>query len=224
MVVAVPYPSGMPIRVVLADDHPIVLQGLQALFERHADMVVVDACTNGSSALAAARSLGPDVLVVDLRMSDGGGLEVLRTVAAEQLTCRCVLLTGAISDQEIVEAVKLGLAGLVLKDSAPETLVDCVRRVHDGKQAIDRDTLLRAFRNVLDGDGDGGERGVAAALTQRELDIVRMIAEGLRNKVIADRLGIAEGTVKVHLHNIYEKLHVEGRMELLLAAQQRGLL
>jgi DNA-binding NarL/FixJ family response regulator len=221
MVVAVPYPSGMPIRVVLADDHPIVLQGLQALFERHADMVVVDACTNGSSALAAARSLGPDVLVVDLRMSDGGGLEVLRTVAAEQLRCRCVLLTGAISDQEIVEAVKLGLAGLVLKDSAPETLVDCVRRVHDGKQAIDRDTLLRAFRNVL--DRDGGERS-AAALTQRELDIVRMIAEGLRNKVIADRLGIAEGTVKVHLHNIYEKLHVEGRMELLLAAQQRGLL
>jgi DNA-binding NarL/FixJ family response regulator len=211
----------MPIRVVLADDHPIVLHGLQTLFERQGDIEVAAACTDGRSALEAARRLQPDVLVVDLRMSDLSGLDVLKMAAAERLSCRCVLLTAAISDHEIVEAMRHGTSGLVLKESAPDHLVDCIRGVVSGKQWIDQEMVVRAFRNVLD---QPGAPAVEETLTPRELEIVRMVAAGLRNKGVAARLGISEGTVKVHLHNIYEKLGVEGRVELLVSAQRRGLL
>lgn len=212
----------MAIRAVLADDHPIVLHGLQTLFDRQGDVEVVAACRNGQSALDATRSLDPDVLIVDLKMAGLSGLDLLRIVTDEKLRCRCILLTAAISQREALEAIKLGARGLVLKESPPETLVTCVRRVHQGEQWIDQDTVTRAFRTVL--DRESAERAIGEMLTPREIEIVRMIAQGLRNKIIADRLRISEGTVKVHLHNIYEKLGVDGRLALMLDAQQRGLI
>ena len=211
----------MAIRLVLVDDHPIVLQGLQQLFARQIDFEVVGSCPDADSALDAVRSTRPDVLVLDLRMPGADGLEVLRRLSAEGLPCRTVLLTAAVRDDEVVEAVKLGAMGLVLKESAPEALVDCVRRVHRGETWIEKETATRAFRTVLDRESAGRE--MTQALTPREIEIVRMVAQGLRNKVIAERLAISEGTVKVHLHNIYEKLGVDGRLELVLCAQQKGL-
>jgi two-component system, NarL family, nitrate/nitrite response regulator NarL len=212
----------MPIRVVLADDHPIVLQGLQHLFERHDDFAVAACCVDAATALEAVRSYKPDVLVLDLRMPGPNGLDVLRTLFNERASCRTVLLTAAISDDQVVEAVKLGAAGLVLKESAPEALLDCVRRVHRGEQAIDRDTVASALSAVL--DREAAEKETSRTLTPREIEIVGMIARGLRNRAIAERLSISEGTVKVHLHNIYEKFGVDGRLELLLVAQQKGLI
>lgn len=212
----------MRIRVVLADDHPIVLHGLQTLLERQADIEVAAACADGSSALNAARSVHPDVLVLDLRMPDLSGLDVVKAAAAERLSCRCVLLTAAMSDHEIVEAMRHGVSGLVMKDAAPESLIACIRGVQQGKQWIDQDAVVRAFQNVL--DRDDSQRAGHDLLTPRELEIVRMVGEGLRNKGIADRLGITVGTVKIHLHNIYEKLGVDGRLELLVSARQRGLI
>ena len=212
----------MPIRIALADDHPIVLQGLQQLFERHSDFEVVCCCTTGAAALIAVRSHRPDVLVLDLRMPEGSGLDVLRAIAAEKLECRIVLLTAAVSDDEVMEAVRLGAHGLILKESPPEALVDCVRRVFRGEQWLERGTLTRAFRRAL--DREAATRDAADALTPREIEIVRMVAQGLRNRAIAERLSISEGTVKVHLHNIYEKFAVDGRLELLLSARNRGLI
>ena len=212
----------MAIRIVLADDHPIVLHGLRTLFERQSDIEVVAACTDGSAALEAVRTLRPDVLVVDLKMPGLGGLDIVGTVVAEQPECRCVLLTAAISEPEIVEAMRRGVFGLALKESPPDSLVSGIRRVQLGQHWIDQDMVLRAFRNVLDREAD--VPAPRETLTQRELEILRMVAEGLRNKSIADRLGISEGTVKVHLHNIYEKLGVNGRVDLLVSARQRGLL
>jgi len=212
----------MPIRVVLVDDHPIVLQGLQHLFERHDDFQVTACCPDGDSALGAVRKNPPDVLVLDLRMRGPNGLDVLRTLSNEEIRCRTVLLTAAISDEQVLEAVKLGAAGLVLKESPPETLLECVRKVHSGEQWIDRDTVTRAVNTVL--TREAAEKEASAMLTPREIEIVRMVAQGLRNRVIAERLSISEGTVKVHLHNIYEKFGVDGRLELLLAAQQKGLI
>ena len=212
----------MTIRVVLVDDHPIVLQGLQHLFERHDEFRVVACCPDADTALDAVRQQGPDVLVLDLRMPGRSGLDALRTLSSEHLACRTVLLTAAISDDQVVEAVKLGAAGLVLKESPPEALLECVRHVHNGEQWIDRDTMTRALSTVL--DREAAESEASHTLTPREIEIVRMVAQGLRNRAIAERLSISEGTVKVHLHNIYEKFGVNGRLELLLTAQQKGMI
>src|SRR5919197_3479694 len=212
----------MPIRVVLVDDHPIVLQGLQHLFERQSDFEVVSCCHDGAAALDAVRTERPDVVVLDLRMPGASGLDVLREISNERLPCRTVLLTAAITEEQVLEAKKLGAAGLVFKESQPDALVSCVRRVHPGEQWIDRDTVARAIRTVL--DREAAAREASLMLTPREIEIVRMVAQGLRNKVIAERLSISEGTVKVHLHNIYDKFGVDGRLELVLCAQQKGLI
>ena len=209
------------ITLVLVDDHPIILQGLQRLFDHEPDFEVVRACLTGDEALEAVRSAPPDVLVLDLKMRDRGGLNVLRTLKAEGRSCRTVILTAAMRDDEKAAAVALGVAGIVLKESPPAALVDCVRDVHRGLRRIDTATLARAA-----GRGRGGSSSVddtSPALTPRESEIVRLVAQGLRNKELAQRLSITEGTVKIHLHNIYDKLGVDGRLELVLSAQQKGL-
>ena len=146
---------------------------------------------------------------------------MLKTLAAEKRRCRTILLTAAISDDDVVEAVRLGARGVVLKESSPETLLECVRRVHRGEQWIDRETMTRAFGHAMQREAAMREAG--RILTPREIEIVRMIAQGLRNRVIAERLSISEGTVKIHLHNVYEKLGIDGRLELMLYAQEKGL-
>jgi DNA-binding NarL/FixJ family response regulator len=210
-----------PIRLVLADDHAIVLHGLKRLFEGHPDFRVVECCVDGEGAIAAASDDTCDVLVLDLRMPGRTGLDVLKTLAAEKRRCRTVLLTAAISDDDVVEAVRLGAWGVVLKESSPETLLECVRRVYRGEQWIDRETMTRAFGHAM--QREAAMREASRILTPREIEIVRMIAQGLRNRVIAERLSISEGTVKIHLHNVYEKLGIDGRLELMLYAQEKGL-
>jgi two-component system nitrate/nitrite response regulator NarL len=213
--------STAPIRLILADDHSIVLDGLRRLFESQPDFKVVACCADGESALQAVRTQPTDVLVLDLRMPGRTGLEVLKTIAEERRGCRTVLLTAALKDDEVVEALRLGATGVVLKESEPGALLECVRRVHLGEQWIDRETLSRALGRVMLRESAGRDAG--KNLTPRELEIVRMITQGLRNKAIAERLSISEGTVKIHLHNIYEKLGVDGRLELVLFAQDKGL-
>jgi DNA-binding NarL/FixJ family response regulator len=212
----------MAIRLVLVDDHPIVLQGLQQLFERHDDFEVVGCCPDGTTAIEAVGELQPDVLVMDLRMPGLNGLDVLRTLATSQSRCRIVLLTAIVRDSEVMEAIKLGVRGIVLKESSPDVLIDCVRRVYRGEQWLERETVTRALQGML--VRESAARDVGQTLTPREVEIVQMVAHGFRNKVIAERLSISEGTVKVHLHNVYEKLGVDGRLELVLCAQQKGLI
>jgi DNA-binding NarL/FixJ family response regulator len=210
----------MSVRLILVDDHPIVLGGLQQLLQRQPDFAVLAACPDADTAMQAIQLELPDVLVLDLRMPGTNGLQFLRRLSDAGITCRTVLLTAAIEDAEVTEAVRLGVAGLVMKDSTPDTLIDCVRRVHAGGQWLDHEIVNRAFKSTL--ERESAERD--STLTPREIEIVRMVAEGLRNRAIAERLSISEGTVKVHLHNIYEKLGVDGRLELTLCAQQKKLI
>jgi len=205
------------IRVVLVDDHPIVLQGLEHLFARQPDIEVAACCSTVEAGLTAARTL-PDIVVLDLRMPDGGGLALIDTIAAEKIATKTVVLTAAISDEEVAQALQKGAAGLVLKESSPDQLLECVRRVHAGERWLDPEAMSRVGCTSSQESDDR-----AASLTAREREVVRMIASGLRNRDIGERLSISENTVKVHLHNIYEKLGVEGRMELLLLAQELKL-
>lgn len=211
----------MPISVALADDHPIVLQGLRQLFQGERDFRVVASCGSGQEALDTVRAGGVDVLVLDLLMPGLKGLDVLRRMREERIETATVLLTASIDDDEVVEAVQLGARGVVLKDSPPATLLECVRRVHAGQRWLDQPTLSRAFNRVL--HRDQATRDASALLTPRETEIVRMVAEGLRNRDIAARTAISEGTVKIHLHNIYEKLGVDGRLALAVYAREKGL-
>jgi DNA-binding NarL/FixJ family response regulator len=210
----------MSVRLILVDDHAIVLQGLQQLLAREKDFSVIAACANANDALEAFEREVPDVLVLDLRMPGTDGFALLRRLSDAGRGCPTVLLTAAIDDNQVMEAVTLGVRGLVMKDSSPEVLIDGIRRVHDGQQWLDESTVNRALRSALHREFAVRE----TTLTSREIEIVRMVAEGLRNRAIAVRLSISEGTVKVHLHNIYEKLRVGGRMELTLRARQKGLL
>jgi DNA-binding NarL/FixJ family response regulator len=211
----------MALRVVLADDHQIVLQGVKQLFERHDDFEIVACCATAGEAIDAVRTHRPHVLVLDLRLRDRSGLDVLRALAKDRIECRTMLLSAAVNDEEVVEALRLGVTGLVLKESPPEVLVECARRVAAGEQWIDQDTLTQAVRGMMKREAAGRQQ--VQALTPREVEIVRMVARGLRNRAIAERLSISEGTVKIHLHNIYEKCGVEGRLELVLCAQAKGL-
>lgn len=210
----------MAITVVLADDHPIVLDALQNLFSLQPDFQVAGRCLSGAETLRAVAERRPDILVLDLRMPNGDGLSVLREMARLKSPSRVVVLTAAVSDDDVLEAIRLGIRGLVLKESAPKTLVECVRRVHAGGQYIEPRFLTRALDAAQ--RRDTGRREMSALLTPRELQVLRMVADGLRNRAIAQQLEISEGTVKIHLHNIYEKVDVENRVELALFARAKG--
>ena len=211
----------MPIRVIVADDHPIVLEGLSQLFTVEKDFQVVEQCSSGAEALDAVQRLKPDVLVLDVRMPKVDGLAVLRELAARKSPTRVVLLTAEINDNEVLEAVRLGVSSIVLKETASQMLLQAARAASRGEQTLDDRSVRRALDHLL-----RREAGVAAArrvLTARELEIVRMVATGLRNRQIGDALSISEGTVKIHLHSIYAKLGVSGRVELMIYAREHAL-
>lgn len=211
----------MTIRVVLADDHRIILEGLEQLFRREPDFEVVATCTDGDEALAAVGHYAPDVLVLDVKMPGRDGLSVLKRMHEENRGTRVVLLTAFMTDDEVAEAMQHGVRGLVLKESAAVRLVDTVRKVAAGQRALDQNVLARTLEEFL--TRQTAVQRVAEVLSPRETEIVRMVATGLRNKEIATKLAIGEGTVKTHLHTIYRKLGVHGRVELALYASERGL-
>ncbi len=211
----------MPISLVLADDHPIVLEGLGELFGREKDLQVLAKCRTGRETLQAVRAHRPDVLVLDIRMPEMDGLAVLRAIRQEKLAARVVVLTAAVDEAEVLECMRLGVQGVVLKEMALDSLVQCVRKVHGGEQWLERRSTARLLEKLL--RREAGEHSVAEVLTPREIQVVRMVALGRRNKEIARDLSIEEGTVKIHLHNIYEKLKLDGRVALTLFAQDKGL-
>ena len=211
----------MPIRVVVADDHPIVLEGLSQLFAFEKEFEVVERCHDGAEALRAVERLKPDVLVLDVRMPVRDGMDVLRELAAQKSPTHVVLLTAEVNDNEVLEAVRLGVCAIVLKETASQTLVKAARAASRGEQMLDDRSLRRALDHLL--RREAGAAAVRQMLTPREIDIVRMVATGLRNKQIAEALSISEGTVKIHLHSIYAKLGVSGRVELTLYARNHAL-
>ena len=212
----------MPIRLIVADDHPLVLDGIENLFRLEEDFQLMARCKDGIEAMQAVRSHRPDVVILDIRMPGKDGLTIAREILAEKLPTRVVLLTAELEDDQLLEAVRSGVRGIVLKEMAPQLLVQCVRKVHAGEQWLDRRSTMVNLEKIL--RREAVAREIAALITPREIKILTMLAQGLKSKEIAARLFISEGTVKVHLHNICEKLNLKGRSALLHYAQEKGLI
>jgi two-component system nitrate/nitrite response regulator NarL len=210
------------IRIVLADDHVIVLDGLEQLFRLEPELEVVARSTTAEAAVKAVQEHRPDVLVLDLVMPGHDGMWVLRELSELNLPTRTVLLTAHVEENRLVEAIRLGVWGVVLKEMAPRMLMECVRKVHAGEKWLEQQSVTRAIERMQRRESEIDR--LTRLLTPRELEIVRLASEGLRNKEIGERLSITEGTVKIHLHNIYEKLGVTGRPQLILYATRQGLI
>lgn len=211
----------MPITLVIVDDHPLILDALENLFRLEKDVKVVARCLDGDEALNAVRRHKPDILVLDIQMPAKDGLVVLREMSKEKLPTRVVVLTATLGDEGLAEALRLGVRGLVLKELAPKLLVQCIRKVHAGELWLEKRTVSSALERLL--QREAGKQEAVQALTSREIEIIKQLATGLRNSEIAKRLFISEGTVKMHLHNIYQKLGVDSRSELTRYAQEKGL-
>jgi len=209
----------MAIRIVLVDDHPLVVKGLEQLLQSSPDFEVLTTCSTVAEALQAIERLQPDVVVLDLKLANEDGLSLLRQLDSSKPPA-VVVLTASQEEDDLLSAARLGARGIVLKAMAPRVLEDCLRTVHAGGRWLEDDFLSRAIEGIL--DKDGVARPGRLALSGREMEIVRLAATGHHNREIADTLHITEGTVKVHLHNIYEKLGVEGRVELTLYARDHG--
>ena len=209
----------MSIRLVLADDHPIVLEGLVQLFSIEPDFDVMAWVTSGEEALQAVRKLQPDILVLDLRMPGTDGFAVLRQLKRELLPTRTVVLT-ALDNEPAFEALRLGARGIVLKDLAPRFLVQCVRAVYAGRQWVEKGVATHAAETLL--KREAGIQVMGEVLTPREIEVARMIASGVSSKEVANELSISEGTAKLHLHHVYEKLNLDGRVALVRYMQSQG--
>lgn len=211
----------MTIRLVVADDHPLILDGVENLFRLEEDFQLLARCRDGIETMQALHQHRPDVVVLDIRMPGKDGLTIAREMLAEQLPTRAVLFTAELEDGQLLEAIRAGIRGIVLKEMAPQLLVQCIRKVHAGEQWIERRSTALNLERILLREAEA--RKIEALLTPREINILRMVAQDLRNKEIAAKLFITEGTVKVHLHNICEKLQMQGRLALLRFAREKGL-
>jgi DNA-binding NarL/FixJ family response regulator len=210
-----------PIRLVIVDDHAIVLQGVASWLMLQPDFAVVATCTTGEAAVEAVQEHKPDILLLDVRMPGLDGFGVLRALKHVPKPPRVILLCAAIEDDEILEAMRLGVAGVILKERAPALLLESIRTVHAGERWVDKDAVARALERVL--RREAGEREISRTLTAREIVVFRLVAQGLDTQDIANRLSVAVGTVKTHLHHIYEKLDVDGRLALTRFAREKGL-
>ena len=207
------------ISLVLADAHPVTLDGLERLFSSP-DFVVAACCRNGEETIRAVRQHRPDILLLDVRLPGKDGLTVAKELKRDRLPTRIVLLTTSPTEDHIGEAIRLGVRGVVLKEMSSHLVVQCIRKVHAGELWIETRSVGSLLEKLV--KREVAQRQLSLDLTARELEIVRLVASGLRNKAIASALIVSEGTVKVHLHNVYRKLNVDSRLRLTLYAQKKG--
>jgi DNA-binding NarL/FixJ family response regulator len=201
------------ISVLIADDHSVVRQGVVSLIEDKADMRVVGEASNGREAVELWKKHRPDVTLLDLRMPELDGLGAIKAIRAADENARIIVLTTYDGDEDIYRAIQAGAKGYLLKDVPREALMDCVRRVHRGDTCVPVHLAAKLAQRV------SGE-----SLSQREIDVLKLIADGKSNKEIGSALFISEGTVKSHLKRIFTKMRVISRTEAVANATRRGLI
>ena len=201
------------IRILIADDHVTVLEGLTAIIGRQPDMIVVGEAADGRQAVECWGQHRPDIALLDLRMPTLDGVEAIEKIRQQDASARVIVLTTYDSDNEILRAIRAGAKAYLLKDSHREELLDCIRRVHRGETCI-TPSLVEKLAAGLSSD----------PLTGRELDVLTLLAQGMSNKEIGARLSVTETTVKSHLRAIFSKLNVLSRTEAITVASRRGLI
>ncbi len=211
------------INILVADDHAVVREGLQALIRTEADMQVVGLAADGREAAYLAGELKPDIVLMDLHMPHKSGLEAIKEIRADQPQARILVLTSFGDESGVFSAIQLGAAGFLLKDSTPEALIQAIRDVHAGKAALHPDVARKVMHHLHQQSAYLVPAGRAGTLTEREIDVVRLVAKGLSNQEIAERLVISERTVRTHLSNILGKLNLTNRTQLALFALRRGI-
>ncbi len=211
----------MCIDLVLADPYPVMLEGLTHVFQDSSDFSVKSCVRNGDEALQALQQFQPHILVMDLSLSQRNGLALLEEIKAQNLRTRPVVLTGA-PIGEVMRALDLDVPGLVSKEKSRQILTRCIKSVHEGGKWLDRDLSVKTMSLLL--EQQKKKANASQLLTPRELTVARMVTEGWPNKKIASKLFISEGTAKLHLHHIYQKLNCPGRMSLQRYMQEHGLL
>jgi NarL family two-component system response regulator LiaR len=210
-------PAAAPIRVLLVDDHSVVRQGLRAFLQLQSDVEVVGEAAGGEAAVQAAAASRPDVVLMDLVMPEGDGVEAIRALARVMPAARVLVLSSFADDERVFAAMQAGAAGYLLKDVEPDQLAEAIREVRRGRPALHPDVAARLMRRAAD-PSPGAE-----ALTRREREVLQLVVEGFANKQIARRLRITEKTVKTHVSNILQKLGVPDRTAAAVLAIRQGL-
>lgn len=208
----------MTIRVFLADDHELVRHGLRSVFEAEIDMEVVGEAGDSDGAIEGCLSLAPDVLVLDLHMPGVGGVEVCRQVRNHQEQTKVLVLTSFDEDEELFGVLSAGASGYLLKDSRSERIINAVRAVAEGEAVFDPAVVNRVIHGRSGGNGD-----LAEPLSDREMEVLQLMAQGLSNKEIGKALWIGETTVKTHVSHVLRKLNAADRTQAVLAAVKAGL-
>ena len=213
--------DSLPIRVLLTDDHAIVRKGVRALLATERDICVVGEAGDGADAVVKAEALCPDVILMDLMMPQLDGIEATRQITARFPSIRVIVLTSFAADEKVFPAVKAGAFGYLLKDSGPEELVNAIWQVHRGEPSLEPSIARKVLFELAQPPKQGPL--TADPLTERELEVLRLIAQGCSNKEIAMKLCISELTVRTHVSNILTKLHLASRTQAALYALQKGI-
>jgi DNA-binding NarL/FixJ family response regulator len=222
-------PMSSKIRIVVADDHPIFRDGLCRLLALEEDFEVVAQASDGRQVLDVLQQFEPDILLLDLKMPGLDGLATLQRLQAAKNKTRVIVLTASDDKNEFVQAMKLGTSGIVLKQTATELLIKSIRKVHAGEIWLDSHTTAAVIRQFVAAEDTPPPPQSAprdrerSPLSQREREIVALVAQGFKNKEMAEKMFISEQTVKNHLHNIFDKLGVSDRLELALYAIHNNL-
>ncbi len=215
--------SGTKIRIALADDHPIFRDGLRRLLSVEPDLEIVAEADNGQDVVGMIQKHQPDLLLLDLNMPGLDGLSLLQRFQSLQCKTKIILLTASEDEQAYVQAMKSGTSGIVLKQSATRMLINSIRKVHEGEVWLDSKTTAVVMKQFCTPADSALKEKDGSALSNREREIVRLVSQGCKNRDIAEKLFISEGTVKNHLHNVFQKLGVTDRVELALHAIQHNI-
>jgi NarL family two-component system response regulator LiaR len=208
------------IRILIADDHAVVREGLRALIDTEPGMELVGEGADGVEAVSQARSLQPDVILLDLVMPRKDGIEAIGEIKQENPDARILVLTSFAEDEKVFSAVKAGALGYLLKDASPQELLQAIRDVHRGEPSMQPTIAHKVMREL---QRSTNLPPTEEPLTEREMEVLRLVAQGLTNQEIADELFISERTVRAHVSNILSKLHLANRTQAALYALREGL-